>query len=214
MHIHQDTKSARLIAVCKRTLSNSKILFGIYTRCQQPTIPAFFATGPGWVLKCISFWRSKMYLTLKNRSNNKFANYLWFSSFSCSRDFTSISLRCLSVIWIIQQKTVLYLFYFTSAWRSSVASVAHCRRRGVIEAWKVCWFGYFFPPPLKEEMKWKLSLLHLQDLLKVIKNVFYSFSISHFVLELFRFVWNANETTSDIKLCTDHLKLLENHAHF
>ena len=66
---------------------------------------------------------------------------------------------------------------------------------------------------IKKFMKWKLSLLHLQDLLKVIKNVFYSFSISHFVLELFKFVWNVNETTSDVKLCTDHLKLLENHAH-
>ena len=47
---------------------------------------------------------------------------------------------------------------------------------------------------VKGELKWKLSLLHLQDLLKVIKNVFYSFSISHFVLELFRFVWYVNET--------------------
>ena len=59
---------------------------------------------------------------------------------------------------------------------------------------------------LKEEMKWKLSLLHLQDLLKVIKNVFYSFSMSHFQClqffnELFKFVWNVNETTSDVKLC-------------
>ena len=65
----------------------------------------------------------------------------------------------------------------------------------------------------KEEIKWKLSLLHLQDLLKVIKNVFYSFSISHFVLELSKFVWNVNEITSDVKLCTDNLKLLENHTH-
>ena len=45
----------------------------------------------------------------------------------------------------------------------------------------------------------------------MIKNVFYSFSISHFVLELFKF--DVNETTSDVRLCTDHLKLLENHAH-
>ena len=45
------------------------------------------------------------------------------------------------------------------------------------------------------------------------KNVFYSFSISHFVLDLFKFVWYVNETTSDVKLCPDHLKLLENHAY-
>ena len=40
----------------------------------------------------------------------------------------------------------------------------------------------------KMEMKWKLSLLHLQDRLKVRNNYFYSFSISHFVssyLDLF-----------------------------
>ena len=42
------------------------------------------------------------------------------------------------------------------------------------------------------------------------KNVFYSFSISHFDLDLFKFVWNSNETTCDVKLCTDHIKLLEN----
>ena len=73
--------------------------------------------------------------------------------------------------------------------------------------WSSCQIGnrYF---DFKEEMKWKLSLLHLQDLIKVIKNVFYSFWISHFVLELFKFVWNVNEITSDVKLCTDHLELL------
>ena len=96
---------------------------------------------------------------------------------------------------------------FTSScegWNYEMFSVTSCVERRRCR----CSFSCF-----KEEMKWKLSLLHLQDLLKVIKNVFYSFSISHFVLELFKFVWNVNETTSDVKLCTDHLKLLENHAH-
>ena len=98
----------------------------------------------------------------------------------------------------------------------------HITRRKILVRWGAhvsalsdsdCCFSFWLAngvnKNVKEEMKWKLSLLHLQDLLKVIKNVFYSFSISHFVLELFRFVWNVNETTCDVKLCTDHIKLLE-----
>ena len=63
---------------------------------------------------------------------------------------------------------------------------------------------------VKEEMKWKLSFLYLQDFLKVTDNEFYSFSISHFVLELFKFVWYVNEINYDVKSCTDYCKLLEN----
>ena len=43
----------------------------------------------------------------------------------------------------------------------------------------------------KEEMKWKLSLLHLQDSLKVINND-YSIFISYFVLEILTFVCYVN----------------------
>ena len=37
---------------------------------------------------------------------------------------------------------------------------------------------------------------------------FYSFSTS-----LFRFVWYVNEVNYDVKLCSDHCKLLENHVY-
>ena len=57
-------------------------------------------------------------------------------------------------------------------------------------------------------MKWKLSFLHLQDLLKVINNVFYHFSISHLVLKLFKFVWYVNDINYDVKLCTDNKRNL------
>ena len=66
---------------------------------------------------------------------------------------------------------------------------------------------------LKEEMKWKLSLPHLQDSLKVINNGFYSFFISYFVLELFRLVWYVNDINYDVELCIDHCKLLGNHVY-
>ena len=66
---------------------------------------------------------------------------------------------------------------------------------------------------VKEEMKWKLSFLYLQDFLKVTDNEFYSFSISHFVLELFKFVWYVNEINYDVKSCTDYCKLLEYHVY-
>ena len=61
---------------------------------------------------------------------------------------------------------------FTSScegWNYEMFSVTSCVERRRCR----CSFSCF-----KKEMKWKLSLLHLQDLLKVIKNVFYSFSIS------------------------------------
>ena len=54
-----------------------------------------------------------------------------------------------------------------------------------------------------------IGFLHLQDLMKVINNGFYSFSISRFVLELFRFVWYVNEINYDVKSHTDCCKLLE-----
>ena len=54
---------------------------------------------------------------------------------------------------------------------------------------------------------WKPILLYLHDFLKVTNNVFYSFSISHFVLELFKFVWFVlNKINYDVKLYTDHYK--------
>ena len=56
-------------------------------------------------------------------------------------------------------------------------------------------------------------MFHVEDLLKVVNNCFYSFSISYFVLELFRFVWYVNEINYDVKLCTDHCRLLENHVY-
>ena len=58
----------------------------------------------------------------------------------------------------------------------------------------------------RQEIKRKLSFPDLQDLLKVINNGFYSFSISHrFVLELFRFVWYVNnEINYDVKLQTNN----------
>ena len=59
----------------------------------------------------------------------------------------------------------------------------------------------------------KIKLLHLHDILKVINNGSYSFSISHFVLKLFRFVWYVNEINYDVKLCTDYCKLLENRVY-
>ena len=63
-----------------------------------------------------------------------------------------------------------------------------------------------------KEIKWKLRLLDLQDLLKVINKLgFYSFSISHLVLELF--VWYVNEINYDVKLSTDHRNFLENHVY-
>ena len=58
-----------------------------------------------------------------------------------------------------------------------------------ISAWRdVCIDHFHNGDRFKEEIKLKLSFLYLQDLLKVIYNGRYSFSISHFVLELFRFV--------------------------
>ena len=41
---------------------------------------------------------------------------------------------------------------------------------------------------MNEEMKWKLCELHLQNLLKVINNCFYSFPKCQIVLKLFDYL--------------------------
>ena len=78
-----------------------------------------------------------------------------------------------------------------------------------IQLWK--WVGqrHRNSDPFSSSAIFVVSFLHLQDLLKVIYNGFYSFSISHFVLKLFRFVWYVNEINYDVKWCTDYCKLLK-----
>ena len=58
--------------------------------------------------------------------------------------------------------------------------------------------------PFPTSVIFLVSFLHLQNLSKLKYNGFYSFSISHFVLELFRFVWYVDEINHDVKSYTDY----------
>ena len=102
-------------------------------------------------------------------------------------------------VWGVGRWVLVSVFFYYK-----MSSTIGGRKRLTPDKWKMLTRTFFSLPYIK------LNFLHLQDLLKVINNVFYSFSKSHFVLELFRFVWYLNEINYDVKLCTDYCKLLEN----
>ena len=102
------------------TVPNSKVIY-IPGYIKDNIFPAgrlglaFFATGPDWVLKCISFWHSNLLYWKKS----------YIPSFSSPENILSIWRFCLNIINIITRNLIFELLLRDWRWQNNLFNVLH-----------------------------------------------------------------------------------------